>query len=609
MKTSMQLILTIVLVCSINAAAQPVPPDTSWTYLWTGEANDNCNSVEQTTDGGFIAAGWTSSVGSGQADFLLIKLDAEGNREWSRLYGGYSHDYCEVVHQTADGGYVMAGWTSSYGAGGFDMLLIKTDSRGDVEWQQTYGDGSSEQCKDMIITRDGGYLLGGLSFTNGDDMYVVKTDSSGNLEWDQYFGDSGIDGCYAVTQTVDGGFALGGALYSSNLGYSLWLVKIDDQGNLLWDEVFGYAGWGRCNDLIQTIDGGFLLGGYDDVWGPGNTDLYCVKTDSIGNQEWDFIYGEGSSDVCFSVLINKEGFTLGGSVDGKTTIFSLETSGILSWTKTLGDSGVVTECYCLNSTSDHGYISGGYLKDYGPNQKDFFVARFAGYLAVTLIPTNPPIIIPASGGSFDYNLYVENIGSGTAIFDAWVEADLPTGGTVTPLILREDLSLPAGLFIDRDLMQTVPDYAPAGQYTYRLNVGIYPSTVYEFDEFNFSKDSVLVDGYVGAWELYGWEEESLIGSIPLEYSLQQNYPNPFNPSTTINFQLAEQTRMSLAVYNLNGQRVATLIDGWREAGIHAVNFDASNLASGVYIYRLTALGSGTTTTTDFTASGKMVLMK
>jgi len=225
-------------------------------------------------------------------------------------------------------------------------------------------------------------------------------------------------------------------------------------------------------------------------------------------------------------------------------------------------------------------------------------------LSVTLTPTNPPIIIPANGGTFDFNLYIENIGTSTANFDAWLEADLPAGGTFSPVLLREDLSLPVGGFLDRNMMQTVPGNAPAGQYTYRLNVGSYPGTVYASDEFNFSKDSVLVVGSGGDdWQAFGWEENELVNEspIPEKFALLQNYPNPFNPITMISFQLPEATNVSLTVYSVTGEKVASLVDGYRNAGHHQVTFNASALASGVYLYRME--------TSQFTAAGKMVLMK
>ena len=224
-------------------------------------------------------------------------------------------------------------------------------------------------------------------------------------------------------------------------------------------------------------------------------------------------------------------------------------------------------------------------------------------LAVTLTPENPPIVIPAGGGTFGYTLDIENISGGTFTFDGWIEAVLPDGSVYGPILLRPDLTLNPSASIIRTMTQNVPANAPAGTYTYRLNTGNHPDNVIAFDEFDFDKSGVDANGYVGDWRLDGWNESGLAADLyaPSEYYLAQNYPNPFNPVTVISFQLLAVSYVNLTIYDITGREVSTLVDGMKPAGRHQIVFDGSNLASGVYFCRLTA--------GDFKAMKKMLLVK
>jgi hypothetical protein len=227
-------------------------------------------------------------------------------------------------------------------------------------------------------------------------------------------------------------------------------------------------------------------------------------------------------------------------------------------------------------------------------------------LSITLTPQGAPIVIPSGGGSFDFDLLIENGGSSTEIFDAWIDVTLPNGSNFGPIILREDLFLMSGETLSRSLNQAVPAAAPAGDYTYYGKVGLHPNAVFNSDSFPFEKQSgETMDPPDGEWILTGWEDltNSTITSteIPAEFALLPNYPNPFNPVTTISFALPEASKVELRVYDISGKLVKELISGWRQAGVHDVTFEAPNLSSGIYIYRLNA--------DNFEASGKMLLIK
>jgi hypothetical protein len=221
---------------------------------------------------------------------------------------------------------------------------------------------------------------------------------------------------------------------------------------------------------------------------------------------------------------------------------------------------------------------------------------------VTLTPAGLPIVLPIAGGTFDYNIAAANLEQTTQTFHIWCDVTLPNGNSYGPVLGPVSITLNAGASLDRNRTQTVPAAAPPGDYTYHAYAGVYPTAVWAQDSFTFTK-SGLDNGKIelNDWMNSGESFENRLTAAPQEYALIGAFPNPFNPTTKISFSLPEQAKVSLQVYDLQGRTVAVLIDGLRDAGTHEVTFDASNLTSGVYFYRLQA-GA-------FSASGKLALLK
>lgn len=227
-------------------------------------------------------------------------------------------------------------------------------------------------------------------------------------------------------------------------------------------------------------------------------------------------------------------------------------------------------------------------------------------VVVDLTPYGTPIQIPSTGGTFDYNIAVTNNEAVSQTFDVWCDVTLPNGSTYGPVLGPANVTLGAGSSADRDRTQAVPANAPAGNYTYHAYVGTYPNGVWSTDAFGFIKLSTGYGPIEPKWANRG--EPFVIGSeppdvlnIPSKFTVEKPYPNPFNPTTVLQFDLPEAARVKLSVYDVSGRLVATLADGWRDAGAHQVSFDASDLAAGVYVYRLTA--------GNHQASGKIALIK
>jgi hypothetical protein len=222
-------------------------------------------------------------------------------------------------------------------------------------------------------------------------------------------------------------------------------------------------------------------------------------------------------------------------------------------------------------------------------------------LDITIAAINPPIIIPANGGSFQYNMNLHNLGTTPATFSGW--AKIKAGSTYYPVFGPATRNLPGGANPTRTFSQTVAATIPSGTNYYIGYVGTYPNVVVDSSFFTFTK-LTAVDG--GPWitetTVYGdFLEEYVLAAQPDDYLLGNAYPNPFNPTTTISFSLPSAGKITLAVCNSNGELVRTMINGWRDAGAHQVTFDGTGLSSGIYIYTLK--------TGSIIQSGKMILLK
>jgi hypothetical protein len=297
-----------------------------WYRTFGGTSYDRAFAVQQTADGGYIIAGETSSMGYGGKDIYLVKTDASGNLEWHYPYGGAYDDYAQSVVQTSDGGYVVTGYTGSYGNYG-DVVIMKVDADGDMLWVKHYGGSDVDKGWSIKETADGGFIIAGHSYSFGTgldpDIYIIRTDANGDTLWTRVYGDTDDEVAYGVDFTPDGGYVFAGF---KGLGYpfkeyDVYLMKTNSAGSKIWDSTFGLDDDDYARSIKTTANGTFYIAGStNSFWSAGGYDVYVLHVDEDGDVIWEEAVGATYSDHGFS--IDESTYWNGPVVAGYTDSFS-----------------------------------------------------------------------------------------------------------------------------------------------------------------------------------------------------------------------------------------------------------------------------------------------
>jgi hypothetical protein len=241
---------------------------------------DKLFSAAKTQDG-FILTGLTSPSGN-ESDVWVVKIDLNGEVIWNKTYGWSMDDAGRAIAQAEDGSFVVAGYTNSVGNGDYDFLLLKIDAAGGMIWNKTYGGAESDKAYAIARASDG-YVVAGDTQSKGagdDDAWVIKVDLSGDLLWDRTAGGSGFDMPSCIAASSSGGYVVGGFTFSFGNGYrDFWLFKIDDSGSVLWSSTVGRSEYEEAYAVLETAENQFVMAGWTNSLGMGHYDYYVVKID------------------------------------------------------------------------------------------------------------------------------------------------------------------------------------------------------------------------------------------------------------------------------------------------------------------------------------------
>jgi uncharacterized delta-60 repeat protein len=374
-----------------------------WAKSYGGSKYTSYTSIQQTIDGGYIVVGYTNSFGAGSYDAWILKLNSTGGVVWQKPYGWSDGDYAYSIQQTVDGGYIVAGMTYYVGAGAQDAWVLKLNSTGGVVWQKTYGGSTEDRANFIQQTADGGYIVVGYttSFgTSGGDVWVLKLDSNGNVgpgypgTWQKTYGGASADFANSIQQTEDGGYILTGTTDSISANdWDVWVLKLDSNGNVgssypgTWQKTYGGSDADKAYSIHQTSDGGYIVAGSSYSFGVGTEDAWALKLDSNGNVgpsypgTWQKTYGGiFADDIKFiqqttdgGYIVAGETYSFGaGSYDA--WILKLNSTGGVIWQKTYGGSGGDIACY-IQQTTDGGYIVTGETYSFGTGFSDCLVLK------------------------------------------------------------------------------------------------------------------------------------------------------------------------------------------------------------------------------------------
>ena len=477
MKTKLSIILLIVIRAQLLVGQNW---DNTYGY---DDKGDIGNSVVKTNDDGYIAFGtsswWENEDTESEfftSDLFLVKVDSLGQEQWIRSFDDTnSTDEGNSIQQTIDGGYILTGSTYS-DSSLYDGWLIKTDSNGNILWDYKYGGDGDDFFNDIQETNDGGYIMAGGS---SGALWLMKTNSMGEEEWSRtHKWDNGYDEAFSVKQTFDDGFILTGRTGSSSVYPCLWLLKTDSLGQEEWNDVWGENTntWEFGTSVIQTPDSGYVISGWVDDGDIGDGDIWLIKTDSLGQEEWLRVHGTTYREESSEVIATDDG---GYAVIGNTWGFQDEWGNyrLASFLLKINSQGF--EEWTMSHNTGQGEIFGRSIKQ----------TNDGGYI-------------------------ISSNHSG----DLW--------------LIKTD---------QNGQLKTINDNA------------FFPEIL----------------------------------------SLFQNYPNPFNPTTTLKYDLPEDALVNITIYDMMGRVVKTMVNSQQNAGFKSVRWNATNdkgqpVSAGLYLYTIQA---------------------
>ncbi|MFN0189705.1 MAG: hypothetical protein ACKVQV_13470, partial [Bacteroidia bacterium] len=520
-----------------------------WQNTIGGNNSDYMSAIQQTTDGGYILSGSSDSPISGDKtedsfeilDYWIVKVDSLGAIQWQNTIGGNHFDIISSIQQTTDGGYILGGYSQSQISGDktedtlghYDYWIVKVDSLGAIQWQNTIGGSAEDLLNSIIQTSDVGFILGGSSNSNisGDkteqgkglsDYWIVKVDSLGNIQWQNTIGGNGDDDLYSIEQTLDGGYILGGSSGSSISGdkteqgkgfTDYWIVKVDSLGVIEWQNSIGGLSFDDLYSIQQTFDGGYILGGCSGSnisgdkteQGKGFSDYWIVKVDSLGVIQWQNTIGGEKNDYLNSIQQTVDGdFILGGW--SNSTISGDKTENCIGyddyWIVKLTDKyNLITGCLFAdlntNGIQDVGEPTLPIKKIIDQNTGRFAFSMQNGNYSLSVLDTGNFTVSPQT-----MNWFTPSPISQSAIFTGIHQTDSLNDFAFQPQGTFEDVCItitPMGNFRSGFIASYMINYGNYGNTTVAPTVYFYPFSNVTYHSATLTPNNITPDSIV--WNL------------------------------------------------------------------------------------------------------------
>lgn len=331
-----------------------------WAKIYEGSAAERASSIRQTTDGGYVLVGYVNDTYPYYYDIWVLKLDAEGEFSWGKTYGGDDRDAASSIQQTIDGGYIVAGYTESFGSGSRDIWILKLDQNGNATWQKTYGGIDGESASSIKQTIDGGFIVAGNTGADSGGALILKLDSNGNISWQKTYGGSGGASVSSISETSDGGYIAAGRIFILG-SEGVLILKLDVNGDVSWHKTYSdlsFASY-RVLSIQQTTDDGYILACnyatsfFDDS-------PVIIKLDSSGDISWQKIKWSSAPGHSFTQTTDGGYIMAGQTVSthwGNLWVLKIDSNGNGFWRKNLGNAA--SAAYSVQEAMDGGYVVAG----------------------------------------------------------------------------------------------------------------------------------------------------------------------------------------------------------------------------------------------------------
>lgn len=417
--------------------------DVQWRKTYGGSDQDTANSTIQTSDGGFLIAGSTKSFGAGIDDFWLLKLDSSGDVQWQKTYGSNQSDTAYSAAETADGGFIVTGTTAFLG-GSAHFFVLKLDPSGDYEWQRIFGNFSLAEFSPTIApTSDGGYILAGSSPTGNWQTVLIKLNSNGNLQWQKFYQPGGVAVAgqkILIQEATGGGYVVLTQTWINSI-FGLGFLKINSTGDLQWFKLFELNQFSNIRDFDQTSDGGFILVGACNDVGTGTIGAWLLKLNSSGNVQWQKTYDTTGYDEIRSIQqLSDDGYIAGGMNKASGAAF-----GNLWMLRLESDGSIDSSCNFIN---DINIAPSTPTTTVGDTTTDI-VGTFIDPQSTTITPATQSVTMTeqCSGGCPTITVSPSSLPDGV-VGIAYNQTITASGGTAPYTYAVSSGALPAGLALD-----------------------------------------------------------------------------------------------------------------------------------------------------------------